>query len=504
MFSTSSISKRLLILVALGALTLAACTRTVIVGPDPEVPAESITLEQDNVLVPLNGQVALQAVVAPEDAGTIAWISDDPSIATVSNEGVVNGVSIGETEIFAVAGEFLASCHITVVKAVTGISLNKESITVIRTKSVKIIATITPDDASEPIEWVSENPEIATVDNHGRVSAIAVGKTTITVKAMHVKTECEVEVLPLLAAEVKLDPSAVLENFQVGDAVQFTATVLPEDADDKSVVWSVEEEGVVTVEDGLVTAIAPGIAYIRATAVNGGVYARALVIVAGVRSVPFSEGFEDINALAGWGVWDLDGDGHDWYYYHSSGDGLGHTGDAALLSYSYYYGVLTPDDWVTSPLTKLDENYNRLSFWVSPYTSEYPDETYGAYLVLPDENGELTAEGFNAAIGLVKGTITQGYDILYDTTIPTVVPSSSDGWEQIVVDIPSEYNGKEVFISIRHFDCSDIYAILLDDIEVTNTPEETVTETAPRAPKFFRRDRSNPPSTCLFGSKIVK
>ena len=106
----------------------------------------------------------------------------------------------------------------------------------------------------------------------------------------------------------------------------------------------------------------------------------------------------------------------------------------------------------------------------------------------------------------MKGTLTQGYEILYETT-PSEGTSSNqmqdDGWEHVVVDIPSEHNGKEVFIAIRHFDCTDQYAFILDDIEVTNVPEETVTETASIAPRFIK-DRSQSPSLRPFFGKIVK
>ena len=68
----------------------------------------------------------------------------------------------------------------------------------------------------------------------------------------------------VLVAEIKLDkPSLELEP---GQSVQLTATVLPEDATDKTVTWSSTDDKVATVKDGKVTAVAAGEAVISAKA----------------------------------------------------------------------------------------------------------------------------------------------------------------------------------------------------------------------------------------------
>ena len=493
--------KKILLLAALSALALAACTKTVVEGPLPDVLAEAITLDKEDLIVPLDEKMTLHVTVTPEDAGPIAWISDDPSVASVSQDGVVTGNSLGEAEIFAASGKFLASCHVTVVRPITGITLNKMSVKITRKETLQLIATITPDDATESIEWLSEDPEIATVDEDGLVTAENVGKVVITAKTIKTEAKCEVEVIPLEVEKVSISPESA-KDIAVGETISFTAEISPEDADDLTIVWSIEDEAIASIdEDGLLTAIAPGTTYIKATASNG-VYGEAFVHVAGARSVPYFEDFNDINEVFAWMTSDRDGDGEDWYIF----DDPVHSGPYSVGSYSYHSTARTPDNWLFSPMIKLDASYNRLSFWVSPYSTYWPLETYAAYLVFPNENGEITDEELDNAFGLVKGTLTQGYEILYETT-PSEGTSSNqmqdDGWEHVVVDIPSEHNGKEVFIAIRHFDCTDQYAFILDDIEVTNVPEETVTETASIAPRFIK-DRSQSPSLRPFFGKIVK
>ena len=64
--------------------------------------------------------------------------------------------------------------------AVTGISLNKTTLTLPRLKSEKLVATVTPTGATKKdVKWTSTNPEIATVDADGTVKAVKYGQATI-------------------------------------------------------------------------------------------------------------------------------------------------------------------------------------------------------------------------------------------------------------------------------------------------------------------------------------
>ena len=498
--------KKLLLLAAMGAMTLAACTKTVFVDPEPEVPARSISLDKDEIFVPVNEQIALNVVVVPEEAGPVVWISENPSVASVSKEGVVKGLSFGEADIIAVAGKFLACCHVTVVKPITSITLNKESVEIIRNRTFQLEAVISPDDADEPVEWSSEDPSIATVDQDGLITAIASGKVFIVAKAFHAEAKCEVEVVPVPVEQVILDPESIYGAIE-GQTIQFTANILPEDAEDKSIVWSVEDEDVATIdENGLLTVKSAGQTKVKATAANG-IYGEAAISAFSVSSVPFLEDLENSENLNRWSSLDADGDGIGWFYATSAG----HSGSCCLLSYSYYNSTaLFPDNWIFTPPIKLDDSYNRLSFWAAPYNSSYALETYGAYLIIPDEKtGGLSTEN---AIGLVKGTLTQGYKVIYDESGAETASEYPDdsGWEYISVDIPETYNGKTVFIAIRHFDCTDQYAFLLDDVEVSNVPEEPAPDPepspAPAKPSFVKGDRNALQPACLnpFGCKIVK
>ena len=88
-----------------------------------------------------------------------------------------------------------AASKITVVQkpvAATGIALNKETLTLKVGESETLIATLTPENATDNVSWSSSNETVATVDASGKVTAIAEGNATITAKAGDVSATCEV------------------------------------------------------------------------------------------------------------------------------------------------------------------------------------------------------------------------------------------------------------------------------------------------------------------------
>lgn len=177
-------------------------------------------------------------------------------------------------------------------------------------------------------------------------------------------------------------------------------------------------------------------------------------------TVLFSEDFEDATTLSEWILADVDGDGFDWDY--DNGATLtSHSGSGKLYSASYdndSYTALTPDNWVFTPAFKLAQSNNYVSLWVCPQDASYALEHYAVYVTNQDPM-ELT----NLEAGCTKiaeGTLTQGY------TTSSVEVKASGTWEQVIAKIPSSFDGDEVYIGVRHFDCTDMFVIVMDDLEV--------------------------------------
>lgn len=171
--------------------------------------------------------------------------------------------------------------------AVTGVGLTKDG-ALATGKTFEMVvgdvfslnAIVTPEDATnKEIEWKSSNASVATVGD-GLVTAVAVGKATITVTtADGGKTaSCTVNVSPLVipvaSVSLKKDGAALAADASVevyvGDAVTLEAVVSPDNADNKAVSWTSSETSVATVAEGVVTAVAVGTSTITVTTADGG------------------------------------------------------------------------------------------------------------------------------------------------------------------------------------------------------------------------------------------
>ena len=167
---------------------------------------------------------------------------------------------------------------------VSEISLNNTEATIERQSTLRLTATVLPEDCrNNTLKWSSDNEEVATVDENGLVTAVSVGEANITATAVDgsgVTATCKVTVTPKLVTSVTLDESEL--TIEKGYTAQLTATVAPDDADNLGLTWTSDNEEVATVdENGLVTAVSAGEANITATAVDGsGVTATCKVTIA--------------------------------------------------------------------------------------------------------------------------------------------------------------------------------------------------------------------------------
>ena len=161
---------------------------------------------------------------------------------------------------------------------VSGISLDQQTLDLTVGDKQQLTATVTPENADDKtVVWLSNNTEVVTVDK-GMVEAVAAGEAIVTAAAGGKTATCTVTVksATVEVSDVSLDQETL--NLTVGETQQLTATVTPEDADDKTVTWTSDNNDVVTVNDeGVVTAVAAGEAVVTAAA--GGKTATCTVTV---------------------------------------------------------------------------------------------------------------------------------------------------------------------------------------------------------------------------------
>ena len=164
--------------------------------------------------------------------------------------------------------------------AVTGMTLEKKSIEVEKGKTETINAIITPENATrKAITWTSSDTNVATVTN-GVVKGISAGTATITAttKDGNFTDTCEVTVMQNAVTGIRI--SEKLIDLGMGYKKQITATVMPDDATDKSVEWTSENPEIAAVSDnGTITGKSYGRTVVTATTTDGGYTAKCVVRV---------------------------------------------------------------------------------------------------------------------------------------------------------------------------------------------------------------------------------
>ena len=200
-------------------------------------------------------------------AGGIVGIFDSGTIEDCTSSSALEvGGNASTVRMFK--GE-IAGC-----KEVTVLTLNERSKTVNLGDSFTLTYRITPSDAStEEVIWSSTDESIATVTN-GTVKTVGVGKARIRAASRigGEYDECSVTVQnPDSTAVSEIKVSSGGSNYVgVGQKIQYTATVLPDTALDKTCVWSSSDTSVATVDQsGLVTTHKAGDAVITAASANG-------------------------------------------------------------------------------------------------------------------------------------------------------------------------------------------------------------------------------------------
>ena len=233
------------------------------------IDVESISLSQKEATITVGESLTLKATVLPDKATdkTVTWTSNNTSVATVS-DGVVKAVGAGSASITATAGGKNATCTITVkeaVIAVTSVTLSKTSLSLLEGEKATLTATVSPSDATDKtVTWTSSNEKVLTVYD-GTVTAVKAGTATVTATAGDKSATCEVQVSAKVpVSEVVLDIKKL--TIEVGQTETLTATVLPDNATDKTVRWTSSDDDIATVRGGQVTGVGEGTATITATA----------------------------------------------------------------------------------------------------------------------------------------------------------------------------------------------------------------------------------------------
>lgn len=167
--------------------------------------------------------------------------------------------------------------------SVTGVTLDKSSISILVGASETLAATVSPKDAAnKKVTWKSDKPEIATVDANGKVTGVKAGEATITVTTEDggKTATCKVTVSDTEIKVTGVTLNKTETSIFVGGSETLTATVAPADATNQKVTWKSDKPEIVTVDaNGKVTGVKAGEAAITVTTEDGGKTATCRVTV---------------------------------------------------------------------------------------------------------------------------------------------------------------------------------------------------------------------------------
>ena len=167
----------------------ATCRVDVYDGND--IPVEGIHLNETSRIIYVNSKFLLSYTLDPLNATNrdVTWSSSDESIAVYKN-GYVTGLKKGTAIITAkTANGKTATCEVIVKEIdVLSIELNQTEVNLKVSENVTIKAIVKPEDATnKTLTWVSNNPQVAEVDQNGVVTAKAEGEATITATSVNGK-----------------------------------------------------------------------------------------------------------------------------------------------------------------------------------------------------------------------------------------------------------------------------------------------------------------------------
>ena len=290
--------KRILPFIALAAVTVLSVFSC---QQEPEeIRVSSISLSKNTLELTVGDQASLDATISPDNATNkkISWSSSKESVATVTPDGIVEAISAGTAFITATSEDsgVNAKCEITVkekVISVTGIALNKTSLSLTEGEEFTLEATVTPDNATnKKITWTSDNEAVATVSAEGVVKAIKAGTANITATSEDsgVSAKCEITVKEKVISVTGIALNKTSLSLTEGEEFTLEATVTPDNATNKEISWASDNEAVVTVSsEGVVKALRAGTASITATTVDQGKTASCAVVVAAKMSAVTGE-----------------------------------------------------------------------------------------------------------------------------------------------------------------------------------------------------------------------
>ena len=251
------------------------------------VQAISLNATQKNLVI--GDSFTLTATLSPENATNhnVIWKLVSGDAISLSNTGVIQAKKVGEALVRAEAADgsgITAECKVVVKpRLVQAISLNATQKNLIIGDSFTLTATLSPENATNRnVVWKLVSGDAISLSNTGVIQAKKVGAALVRAEAADgsgVSAACKVVVKPRLVQSISLN--ATQKELIIGDSFTLTATLSPENATNRNVIWKLVSGDAISLSNtGVIQAKKVGVALVRAEAADGsGITAECKVVV---------------------------------------------------------------------------------------------------------------------------------------------------------------------------------------------------------------------------------
>lgn len=214
----------------------------------------------------------------------LTWSVSDTSIAKVSKDGVLTGVSEGIASLNVIAEDIGGAGISTMVYVTpkpvyaTNFVISPDKTTIHVGEELRLETSFTPKGVTETnLTWDSSDEKIATVDEKGVVTAVAVGEVVISAvytdapNGKPITRSSSITVDPPIVNATDFSVSPAAQNIVVGKTFKLTPVFTPADTTNKKVEYQSLDTGVATVDSkGVVKGVGAGDVLIQCQSEDGG------------------------------------------------------------------------------------------------------------------------------------------------------------------------------------------------------------------------------------------
>lgn len=200
----------------------------------------------------------------------VKWESSDENVISIGSRGELYANNSGQATV-TVSAEGQSKTFTVEVSAVPveNVTLSADKLVIQSGRTEKVNVQISPENASyKNVTWVSENEDIAVVDNYGNIKAKSAGETKVYVKSHNdISSYVNINVYEVFPEQIEINSKEI--ELDINETYKMTVKVLPENTNNSNLTYECDNDIVTIEDDGTIVPSKTGKSVITVTTVNG-------------------------------------------------------------------------------------------------------------------------------------------------------------------------------------------------------------------------------------------